>query len=112
MPKLMEPLATTILNSLSAHIAILDTDGVILETNKAWRRFAAENDTAADQSIGTNYLTLCDAARGSGARDAHSVAKGIRQGMNFFMIIRVTRLPASIGTTCGRSARQRKPPSG
>ena len=57
----------------------MDTDGVILETNKAWRRFAAENDTAADQSIGTNYLTLCDAARGSGARDAHSVAKGIRQ---------------------------------
>ncbi|MGD9329720.1 MAG: LuxR C-terminal-related transcriptional regulator [Desulfobacterales bacterium] len=78
--KAMEPLATTILNALSAHIAILDTDGVILETNKAWRRYAAENDASdADHSIGTNYLLLCDAAEGPGARDAHNVAKGIRQ---------------------------------
>ena len=73
-------LATTVLNSLSAHIAVLNTEGVILETNKAWQRFAMENDMEnEDQSIGVNYLTICEAATGPGSRDAHQVAKGIRQ---------------------------------
>ena len=76
----MDTLATTVLNSLSAHIAILDEDGVILETNKAWQRFAAENDAGEDDhSVGVNYVALCEAASGPGARDAHNVAKGIRQ---------------------------------
>ena len=81
MPKSAETLATTVLNSLSAHIAILDADGVILETNNAWRRFAAENSAQADgdRTIGANYLAICDAAKGPGAGDAHRVAEGIRQ---------------------------------
>jgi DNA-binding CsgD family transcriptional regulator len=77
---IMNTLATTVLNSLSAHIAILDEEGVILETNKAWQRFAAENAAGEDDhSIGVNYVALCAAASGPGARDAHNVAKGIRQ---------------------------------
>ena len=36
-------LAKTVLNSLSANIAILDECGVILETNQAWRNYATEN---------------------------------------------------------------------
>jgi len=82
MPKrnFMDTLATTVLNSLSAHIAILDQDGVILETNKAWQRFAAENNAGEDDhSVGVNYVALCEVASGPGARDAHNVAKGIRQ---------------------------------
>jgi len=76
----MDTLATTVLNSLSAHIAILDQDGVILETNKAWQRFAAENNAGEDDhSVGVNYVALCEVASGPGARDAHNVAKGIRQ---------------------------------
>ena len=79
-PNPMNTLATTVLNSLSAHIAILDEDGVILETNKAWQRFATENAAGEDdQSVGVNYVVLCEAASGPGARDAHNVAKGIRQ---------------------------------
>lgn len=31
------------LNSLSAHVAVLDQDGCILAVNEAWRRFAREN---------------------------------------------------------------------
>jgi len=80
-PKLTDTLATTVLNSLSAHIAILDADGVILETNTAWRRFAEENrgrgDT--DNTVGVNYLSICDMASGPGSRDALVVAEGIRQ---------------------------------
>ena len=35
-----DPLAKTVLDSISAHIAILDQNGVILETNKAWQEYA------------------------------------------------------------------------
>ncbi|MFO7750888.1 MAG: hypothetical protein R6V54_12430 [Desulfobacteraceae bacterium] len=37
----------TILNSLSAHIAIIDQNGVIMETNRAWQAFA--NDKRSHQ---------------------------------------------------------------
>lgn len=79
-----DTLATTVLNSLSAHIAILDADGIILETNKAWQRFASENndEAAADHSVGVNYLAVCDASEGAGGRDGRHVARGIRQVIN------------------------------
>ena len=65
------------LDALSAHIAILDPDGEILEVNRAWRQFAAAN--GADQAfgfIGANYLEVCDQA--SGGKEAASIAAGIR----------------------------------
>ena len=34
--------ARTVLDSLSAHIAIMDASGVILDTNRAWRDFAVK----------------------------------------------------------------------
>ena len=71
--------ARAVLNSLSAHIAILDEKGVILETNNAWQNFALRNGMGdAYDTIGVNYLQLCDAADGEGAEDAHLVAEGIR----------------------------------
>jgi DNA-binding CsgD family transcriptional regulator len=74
-----EPLARAILNSLSAHIAILDDNGVILETNAAWEDFARNNGVLAKgQFIGTNYLAICDAASGPDAVDGRKVARGIR----------------------------------
>lgn len=39
-----ERFAEAVLNSLSAHIAILDREGVIIETNRAWKAFAQAND--------------------------------------------------------------------
>jgi PAS domain S-box-containing protein len=50
-----------ILNSISAHIAVLDHDGVILSVNDPWIRFAQENSTNLGNSlsksdVGTNYL--------------------------------------------------------
>jgi serine phosphatase RsbU (regulator of sigma subunit) len=72
-------LAKTVLNSLSANIAILDENGVILETNEAWKNFATENKMRGrNDSIGVNYLELCDATIGKEAKDAHNVAAGIR----------------------------------
>ena len=72
-------LAKTVLNSLSANIAIIDGKGVILETNQAWRNYANLNQMeGAHDSIGVNYLELCDATTGKEAKDAHLVAAGIR----------------------------------
>src|SRR5210317_162090 len=72
-------LAKTVLNSLSANIAILDEYGVILQTNQGWRDYATVNKMEGpDDSIGVNYLALCDATTGKEAKYARDVAAGIR----------------------------------
>ena len=74
-----DELARTVLNSLSAHIAILDENGVILETNKAWQEYAVKSGIPETYDHrGVNYLEICDATTGSEAADAAQVARGIR----------------------------------
>ena len=73
----------TILNSLSAHIAIIDENGVILETNRAWKQFANSNQLEVHPEIcNVNYLEICDKAQGESADKAKEVAKGIRSVIN------------------------------
>jgi hypothetical protein len=49
--------ARTVLDSLSAHIAIVDENGMILDTNRAWREFGAKNGMPEGyDAIGENYL--------------------------------------------------------
>ncbi len=70
----------TALDSLSARVAILDEDGFILETNWAWKEFARANGIRIRlDTVGVNYLTVCDAAEGAGARQAREAAAGIRE---------------------------------
>ena len=74
-----DELARTVLNSLSAHMAIIDEKGVILETNTAWRQYAIDAGMPETYDPrGTNYLDVCEATTGPEAGDATSVAKGIR----------------------------------
>lgn len=72
----------TAMNSLSANMAILDENGVILETNRSWQRFGLENkiETPAD-TVGLNYLEICDSTIGDPeeVRKAREVADGIRK---------------------------------
>ncbi len=71
------------LNALSAHIAILDDTGTIIEVNAAWRRFADENDlNDPTYGVGTNYLALCDTSSGSISDKAPLAAAGIRDLLN------------------------------
>ena len=78
-----EQLAKTVLNSLSANIAIIDENGVILETNQAWREYATAGAMEGPiDSIGINYLKLCDATTGKETKDARIVAAGIRSVIN------------------------------
>jgi DNA-binding CsgD family transcriptional regulator len=72
------PLGRTVLNSLSAHIAVLDVNGHIIETNRAWQNFARSSGITNPSFIGINYLAICDAASGKEAADAHAAADGIR----------------------------------
>ena len=74
-----DELARTVLDSLSAHIAIIDENGVILETNKAWRTYAVNSGMPANyEHRGVNYLAICEATTGNEADDAGKVAEGIR----------------------------------
>jgi PAS domain S-box-containing protein len=70
------------LDSLSAHIAILDRDGTIVTVNASWRRFAEENGlTWDDYGVGRNYLGATEAGSGEDAPGARQVAAGIREVM-------------------------------
>ena len=74
-----DQLARTILNSLSAHVAILDENGFILETNRAWMQFAEANQIRMrPDTLKVNYLEICDSADGYSADESASVAQGIR----------------------------------
>jgi PAS domain S-box-containing protein len=68
-----------ILNALPAHIALLNAHGRIVSVNDTWRRFADANVVQdPGYGIGSNYLEVCDGARGAGSLEAHEVADGIR----------------------------------
>ncbi len=72
-------LEKAILDSLTAHVAILDVDGWILATNKAWKDFASKNDIRMrPDTLSVNYLAVCDAALGDASDNARKVSDGIR----------------------------------
>jgi DNA-binding CsgD family transcriptional regulator len=49
-----------IMDSLSSQIAIIDESGVIIETNRAWQKFGADNGLQfPHDSVGENYLEVC-----------------------------------------------------
>jgi signal transduction histidine kinase len=67
------------LDSLSAHIAILDESGEIIAVNEMWRAFAAANGGDPERvSEGVNYLRVCQSATGLNAEESAAFAEGIR----------------------------------
>jgi len=70
---------TAILNALPAHIALLDTDGLIVSVNDIWRQFATANELQGPRfAVKQNYLEICEGANGDCAEEAHRAAAGIR----------------------------------
>jgi len=70
-----------ILNSLTAQIAMLDSEGVITAVNDEYVRFSHENGGASDRAniIGTNYLDVCHEAIGKeSAEEAGEADQGLR----------------------------------
>ena len=72
-----EILARATLDSLSAHIAIVDGSGVIIMVNRAWREFAAANGARSNVSEGANYFDACISATG----EESDLAAAFREGM-------------------------------
>jgi len=70
-----------LINSLPAHIAMLDSEGNIVDVNDQWRHFGQENDYRGgdDFGLGTNYISLCESASGECAEEAGVVANGLRE---------------------------------
>lgn len=58
-----QALALDVLNALSASIAVLDGDGVIVDVNEAWIRFGRENGASDERCfVGRSYLSVCEEA--------------------------------------------------
>ena len=75
-----EKFSRSIVDALPTQIAILDGNGLVLATNRAWREFAATGGEGNDRiGEGTNYLAFCDETAGV-RRDARAAAfaTGIR----------------------------------
>ena len=71
-----------LINSLPAHIALLDDQARIIDVNDQWRRFGRENQFAGpDFGVGDNYLAICERASGDQADEAGKVAQGLREVM-------------------------------
>src|SRR5918994_2319239 len=67
------------LDSLSAHIAILDESGEIIAVNGVWRAFAEANGGDPRWvSEGANYLRVCESAADLNAEEAAAFAEGVR----------------------------------
>ena len=64
-----EAIRSAAFDRLGAIGTVLDADGVIIDTNRAWRLFAHLNDGSSDSTgIGSSYLDVCDRS----ARDGSS----------------------------------------
>ncbi|MFZ5818785.1 MAG: PAS domain S-box protein, partial [Chloroflexota bacterium] len=69
------------LDSLSAHIAILDETGAIIAVNDSWRRFGQANGLRLKgDGVGSNYLNICKISRGEDEKIALAIADTI-EGM-------------------------------
>ena len=86
--KRSENFSRSILNSVSAEIAVIDADGVIIAVNRAWKDFASRESfsiyseemtasTCASDGVGMNYLSVCPAERDNHDGAVNSVRKGI-----------------------------------
>src|SRR3954469_229994 len=76
-----EALLRSTLDSLSAHVAVLDGAGTVIAVNQAWRIFAQQSGyVGEDHGVGSNYLAVCE----SGAphsREAAETARALREIM-------------------------------
>lgn len=75
-----QALERAVLDSMAAHIAVLDAEGNIRAVNQAWRRFAQENQPPGGMrpeqtDVGANYLRACRSARD--CQPADEAATGI-----------------------------------
>jgi two-component system, sensor histidine kinase and response regulator len=74
-------IAQSILDALSARIAVLNQDGLILMINQSWREFALAHRAHVDLGVGANYLRIIDEGTATVGEHGPAVAAGIRAVM-------------------------------
>ena len=75
-----EEVSVAVLNSLSDHIAVLDSEGTIVAVNDAWNNFAMKHGVMEHARVGAgiNYFQACRAAIAERDRQAQLAAEGIQ----------------------------------
>ena len=69
-----------IIDSMSAHVAILNEDGIIVDTNQSWQNFGRENGMLEPyDSVGIDYLGACGDPKENPDCEESNVVKGIRR---------------------------------
>jgi two-component system CheB/CheR fusion protein len=67
------------INALSAQMAFVDANGVLIGVNSAWKRFAQANGyTGRRYGLGLNYLAICDEAARQNSDGAAAAADALR----------------------------------
>ena len=74
-----EAFTRAVLDSLSAHVCVLNGDGSILQTNESWKAFARCNahPSFAGDEVGQNYLDVCRRASADGEPIAQLIVEGV-----------------------------------
>ncbi|CAG1771401.1 hypothetical protein BAC3_01789, partial [uncultured bacterium] len=54
-----ESFTSSVLDALTAHIAVINANGIIIAVNKAWQQFGKENGLLYESAIGSNYFNAC-----------------------------------------------------
>ena len=78
-----EEYSRALLDSVKAHIAILDNNGVIVSINDAWKEFANSNPAPngtlpRNTALGANYLDVCQQSTGENSEQTAEAIEGIR----------------------------------
>lgn len=80
LSRMADDMAQSLLDTMSAHICVLDETGNLLHANEAWKQFAGPNGLRTpNYAIGENYLTVCGHATEPDVEQAKAAADGIRQ---------------------------------
>jgi signal transduction histidine kinase/CheY-like chemotaxis protein len=75
-----EERSRAILDALTAHITVVDRNGVILAINEAWERFGREHGVGSPHhtGVGANYLDACRKGAAGGNTEALDALIGLR----------------------------------
>jgi|GEM_PF-914053 len=77
-----ESFTKAIINSLGAHVAVLNKNGEIVVVNNSWEDFAANNGGDERVGVGVNYLQVCEKAITENDPYAVKALNGIKAVLN------------------------------
>jgi PAS domain S-box-containing protein len=78
--KQLDTLARLTLDTLPINVAVLDAEGTILFTNRAWREFGGAGPTEADDMVGVNYFEATDTEADAHASEALAGLRAVVDG--------------------------------